>query len=445
VLAGGLLFALGAGSWWLVRRSADADAPATGRLAVLPFENVGAAENDYFADGVADAVRGKLSSLPGLQVIASTSSDQYRRTSKSPPEIGRELGARYLLVGKVRWQKGTESSRVQVSPELIEASSGTTRWQQLFDGPLSDVFSVQEGITRGVASALELELGAGAREHMGERPTTNLAAYDAFLRGERLSNRVALTDAGALRNAIGAYESATALDTGFALAWAQLSRARSTLYVNGPRSPEDAEAARVAAERAIALSPALPQARFARALFLSAVRREHGKALEEVARGRRTAPRDPELLTMAALAEQQLGRWDEALAHFRQAYSLDPRSFGIRRRLARVLLWLRRYPEARAMADSALALSGASPDVLDKQGGHVPRRGGFRRRAGDAPQCPPGTRAEPSDRARRRVPQPLLGAGRGAAATVASARARSLRQRPRHVGVGLGADPRPQG
>jgi tetratricopeptide (TPR) repeat protein len=68
---------------------------------------------------------------------------------------------------------------------------------------------------------------------------------------------------------------------------------------------------------------------------------------------------------MAALAEQQLGRWDQALAHFRQAQSLDPRSFATRRRLARVLLWLRRYTEARAMADSALSLSGASPDVLD--------------------------------------------------------------------------------
>jgi TolB-like protein/tetratricopeptide (TPR) repeat protein len=365
-LAAALLLALGAGAWWADHRSRTG-AEAGRRLAVLPFENVGDAESAYFADGVTDAVRGKLSGLPGLQVIASTSSDQYRHTSKSMRDIGRELGARYLVVGKVRWQKAGASGRVQVSPELIEAASGTTRWQQLFDAPLAEVFGVQEGISRGVASALELEVGPDAREHLGERPTTNLAAYDAFLRGERLSNRVTITDAGALRDAIEAYESATALDTSFALAWAQLSRARSTLYVNGVRAPEDGEAARAAAERAVALSPSLPQARFARALYLSAVRREHVRALEEVAVARRTAPRDPELLTMAALGEQQLGRWDQALAHFRQAYALDPRSFGIRRRLARVLLWLRRYDESRAMGDSALALSGASPDVLDNK------------------------------------------------------------------------------
>ncbi len=338
---------------------------ATARLAVLPFENVGDADNAYFADGVADAVRGKLSALPGLQVIASASSDQYRQTSKSPREIGRELGARYLVVGKVRWQKGGASSRVQVSPELIEAPSGTTRWQQLYDAPLTDVFAMQEGITRGVASALELEVGDGARERVAERPTRNLAAYDAFLRGERVSSRVGVTDAVALRSAISAYEEATALDPDFALAWAQLSRARTTLYVNVGRVPEDAEAARVAAEQAIALGPAVPQAHFAHALYLSAVRRDHARALEEVARARRIAPRDAELLTMAGLAEQQLGRWEQALAHFRQAQSIDPQSFGTRRRLARVLLWLRRYPEARAMADSAFVLSGSSPDLLD--------------------------------------------------------------------------------
>ena len=71
-----------------------AEETATARLAVLPFENVGDADDAYFADGVADAVRGKLSALPGLQVIASSSSDQYRQTSKSPQDIGRELGAR---------------------------------------------------------------------------------------------------------------------------------------------------------------------------------------------------------------------------------------------------------------------------------------------------------------------------------------------------------------
>jgi tetratricopeptide (TPR) repeat protein len=118
------------------------------------------------------------------------------------------------------------------------------------------------------------------------------------------------------------------------------------------------------------------------------VRREHVRALEEVARGRRASPRDPELLSMAALAEQQLGRWDQALAHFRQAQTLDPQSFGTRRRLARALLWLRRYPEARAMADSALRLSGASPDVLEMKAASYLGEGDLARARGALREAP---------------------------------------------------------
>ena len=368
VVALAILVALGAALelWRGERGDEAADAAAPRRIAVLPFENVGDAEDEYFADGVADAVRGKLSALPGVQVIASSSSDQYRTTTKSPVEIGRELGAQYLLIGKVRWQKAEGgASRVQVSPELIQAASGTTRWQQPFDAPLADVFQVQGQIATQVADALDLALGAGVREQLSGRPTENLAAYDAFLRGERLSSRVGVTDPGALRRAVAAFEEAVALDSSFALAWAQLSRAHSTLYVNGPRSPDEAEAARTTAERAIALGGGVPQAYFAHALYLSAVRREHARALEGVTRARKLAPGDAELLSMAGLAEQQLGRWEEALAHFREAQSLDPRSIATARRLARVLLWLRQYPEARAASDYALSLSSASPDVLD--------------------------------------------------------------------------------
>jgi TolB-like protein/Flp pilus assembly protein TadD len=363
----GILVALGAPlGWWLAHQGSEhSGLPGPSRLAVLPFENVGDAGQEYFADGITDALRGKLSALPGLQVIASTSSDQYKRTGKTPQEIGRELGAQYLLVGKVRWHKDGEADRVQVSPELIRADSGTTRWQQPFEAPLANVFQVQVEIASRVADALDLTLGTGAREQLGERPTRDLAAYDAFLRGERFSSRMGVTDAIALRRAVAAYEEAVALDPGFALAWAQLSRAHSTLYVNGPRSQEEAEAGRTTAARAIALAPDLPQAHFAQALYLSAVRREHARALDEVTRARTLAPGDAELLSMAGLAEQQLGRWADAVRHFREAQSLDPRSLATARRLARVLLWLRRYPEAREASDYALRISSASPDVVD--------------------------------------------------------------------------------
>jgi adenylate cyclase len=149
-----------------------------------------------------------------------------------------------------------------------------------------------------------------------------MAAYDAFLRGEALSNRVGVTDLSALRQSVSAYEQAIALDSGFALAWAQLSRAASTIYINGSRPETEAQRASSAAQRALSLGPELPQAHFAQGLYLSGVRHEHARALEEVSRARKLAPSDVDLLSMAALAEQQLGRWDDALAHFREAGSV---------------------------------------------------------------------------------------------------------------------------
>jgi TolB-like protein len=157
----------------------------TKRLAVLPFENLGAATDEYFADGMTDEVRGKLASLDDLQVTARSSAMQYKKTAgKTPEQIGRELGVDFLLTGTVRWQGTGGTRRVRVSPELIRVSDGTSRWQQPFDTEMNDVFQVQADIASRVAQALDVALGATTKQQLSERPTANLAAYDAFLRGE---------------------------------------------------------------------------------------------------------------------------------------------------------------------------------------------------------------------------------------------------------------------
>ena len=163
------------------------------RLAVLPFENLGDTADAYFADGVTDAVRGKLAGLPQLRVIARSSSNQYKKTGKSPQQIGRELAVQYLLTGTVRWDKSAGGqSRVQVNPELVQVATSSARWQQPFDATLSDVFRVQADIASRVVQALDVALGEGERRTLAAPPTANLAAYDAFLRGEELSNAVSL-------------------------------------------------------------------------------------------------------------------------------------------------------------------------------------------------------------------------------------------------------------
>jgi TolB-like protein/tetratricopeptide (TPR) repeat protein len=372
VLTLGLGFAVGLGVLFAWRRSRAVAESETGPrvLAVLPFENLGDSTTEYFADGVTDAVRGKLSTLPGLQVIASRSSNEYKHSAKGLPVIARELGADYLLIARIRWAKaGDGTSRVEVSPELVEVASGTaprTKWQQPFDAAITDVFQVQADIAGKVASALNVALGSTQQQTLTEKPTQNLAAYDAFLKGEA-SQGLTIQDPPSLRSAINNYERAVALDSTFVQAWAQLARANAAYYYDVTPTPAGDEAARRAAERAMALAPGRAESQLALGTYLGNVRHEDARALEALETGLKAAPGSAELLTAAALAEQSLGRWDAALKHLERAGALDPRSPAAVRRLSQTLIRLRRYPEAIAAADRGLALAPTNLDLLENK------------------------------------------------------------------------------
>ncbi len=362
---------LAAAGVFLMRRPHRGGTEASGvkRVAVLPFENLGAAEDDYFADGIADAVRGKLTSVPGLEVIARGSSTPYKKTTKTPQEIARELDAHYLLTATVRWQKGGGGNRVQVSPELVEIrSSGApaSKWQQPFDAAITDVFQVQSEIATKVAQALGGALGAGEEKRLSEKPTQNLPAYDAFLKGEEVWNR-GDNNPASLRKAIGFYEQAVALDPGFVQAWARVSSANSLLYANSTPTRALAELARQEGEKAVALAPNRPEGYLALGTFERLVSLDYNHALEQYQKGLRVAPGDASLLRGTALAESGLGRWDAAVEYFRQADSVDPRSVANLLSLGDAFLRLRRYPEAREAFGRALALAPANLGLIESR------------------------------------------------------------------------------
>jgi serine/threonine-protein kinase len=356
-LAGGLLTLAG-----LRRGNATVGGPKV--LAVLPFENLGPAEDEYFADGLADEVRGRLTRLPDLRVIARGSSEPYKGTTKRPQVIAEELGATYLLTGRVRWQKAsTGVGRVRVSPELVEAHTGVTRWQDAVDVALTDVFRVQAEIATRVASELEIALTPATQRAFARPPTRDLEAYDAYLRGLafRRTGSPAL-----MQQAAAQFMEAIRRDSTFAEAWAAWAEAHGRQYAEEPNRT-DADAMCHGAERAIALAPELPDGHAVSGMYQSWVRHDNPRAFQAYHSGLRLAPSSALLLARLGFVEMRLGRWHSARVHLDLGSRLDPRSPG--RAMERGMLYtrLRRYPEAEAAAQRAVTLGPTNARVIEER------------------------------------------------------------------------------
>jgi serine/threonine-protein kinase len=335
--------------------------PAGGyRIAVLPFENKGAPSDDYFADGMTDEVRSRLSGVPGLQVTARTSTRQYKNTSKSPTEIGRELAVDYLLTGTVRWSKGNGPDRVRVMPELVQVSNNASKWSVPFDTVMSDVFAVQSAIASRVAENLNVALAPPTQQRLAARPTQNLEAYDEFLKGEQITSNVGVSDSKLLNLGIPHYQRAVQLDSNFLEAWSSLARALSYNNNAGP-TKEAVELNRIAAERAMMLGSKRAEGHLAFAQYLRDVKLDYEGARTHYDAGLKIDPNNTDLLLGEASVDGILGRFDDALARAEHAFKLDPRSIATARRVPMILHYLRRYPEELAAWDRALALA---PDNL---------------------------------------------------------------------------------
>ena len=335
-------------------------------VAVLPFENQGDSADAYFADGMTDEVRGKLAALHGLRVIASGSSDQYRHTTKTQQAIARELGVQYLLVGHVHWERGSGGhDHVRVDPELVQlvGTQPTLAWKQDFDADLSDVFAVQTAIATQVAAQLQVTLGTSERAVLTARPTQNLDAYDQYLRGKAYA---ALgNDVGAQRRAAAAFSEAVRLDPSFALAWSALAVSHSTIYGMQNTAKADGDSAERDAVRAVELNPGLSDSHRAMSYYYTTVRRDFRRALTEVVLARTRDPNNADLLDQQGYAEDHLGRWDAAIAHFDTAVRLDPRDDNARGDLGLAQLYTHHPDAARASLDRSLTFNPANLTTIE--------------------------------------------------------------------------------
>ena len=252
------------------------------RIAVLPFENLGASDAAYFATGVTDEIMGRLAAVRGLAVISRASASQYAGTGKSTRQIGSELGVKYLLTGTVRWARGQGSAeRVRITPQLIRVDDDTTSWAEIYEFTMDDIFSVQSEIAGSVVSHLGISLLEHERGPLEARPTDNMEAYQAFLRGRFLARQPHFTLSTWL-SAVDDFERAVSLDPAFAPAWAELTRAHARLiYYQHDMSPQRHEKARHALDRARELAPDSPEVRLAAGYYHLWVERDTEAALAE--------------------------------------------------------------------------------------------------------------------------------------------------------------------
>ncbi len=367
----GFLLGLGVLFAWRRHHAGVGEARRTKVLAVLPFENLGDSADAYFADGVANDVRTKLSQIAGIEVIARSSSNEYRHSTKTTQQIVRELGVDYLLTATVEWEKiPGRASRVRVTPELVDVSPNhapRSQWGQQFDAALTDVFQVQADIATRVAEALNVALGAEQQQVIAQQPTANLTAYDAFLKGEAaFEQAVEHGDWQEGQAALHFYEEAVALDPTFLDAWVELAL-KYTAMSSNQQVPTDSSNARRALEHAVALAPGKPDVQLALGRYAQTVRRDPTQARADYEAGLKVAPGNARLLNALGGLEMQLGHLDEAATHALQAQALDPRSANATRTRAVALHLLRRYPEALEAYERARALQPMNLSTIEHQ------------------------------------------------------------------------------
>jgi serine/threonine-protein kinase len=333
----------------------------TPSIVVLPFQNLGAAEDRYFTDGITEEITSRLAMLPSLGVISRTSAEQYRASPKPVKKIGRELGAEYVLEGSVRWEKSPGgTSRVRVTPQLIRVSDDRHLWAGRYDETLEEVFDVQSRIAEQVATALDLALREPDRQAIASRPTANLQAYDLYLRGNDYFTRAA--DPEGLRTAEQMYTRATELDPRFALAFARLARTHIWQFqLLADRTPERLAKARSAVDSALGLAPHLPEAHLALGQIHYWGELDYQQALREFRIAQAGDPGNGDLAWARGLVERRLGQWDQAIADLRRAVDLDPRSLVKNLDLFEVYLRRREYRQAGRYIDRALELEPDSP------------------------------------------------------------------------------------
>jgi len=329
-------------------------------LVVLPFENLGPAEDEYFAAGITDAITARLAVIHGLSVISRQSAMKYKDRDRNTQQIAKELGVDYILEGTVQRERPSDpTSRVRIIPQLIRTSNDRHVWAQTYADDMSEVFRLQSDLAERVAQALDVTLLEPERRALASRPTENIEAYEYYLRGNEYFHRSFLESDK--RMAIQMYEKAVELDPMFALAYAELSRAHVRLYwAYYDRSEERLAMAKQAVDRAFELNPNLPEVRVALGAYYYRGHLDYDRALEQFTIASKSQPNNSEILSFIGFMQRRQGKFEQALANFKRACELNPLPTQLYH-VASTSMSLRKYAEAERYYERVISL--VPPDL----------------------------------------------------------------------------------
>src|SRR6266704_6900505 len=355
-----------------VKAVASTKVPDQKSVAVLPFVNLSDDKgSEYFSDGVSEELLTVLQKIPGMHVAARTSAFSFKGKNATAQEIGEKLGVAYLVEGSVR--KSGEA--VRIAARLTRAGTGEELWSENFTRNLKDVFAVQTelaetivaqvrdrltGGTAGSADKQKIQAEVQAAEKGG---TKNVEAHQLYLQGRFYENRNSEKSA---REALAAYQHATELDPGFALAWAGVAGTNvwlAAFATEGGQKTFDAHlaSARDAVARALSIEPNLPNGLLAQATIETNFDFNWNAAAQTVSKALALAPADPNMLIAAGNLELARGNTDRAIELYRKAVELDPVSAQARTFLAFNLAATKRFAEAQAEFPRVVELNSAAP------------------------------------------------------------------------------------
>ncbi len=336
--------------------------PLPAGIAVLPFENLSTdPENVFFTYGVQDEILNGLAKIADLKVISRTSVMQYESgVKRNLRQIANELGVAHIVEGSVQ----RAGNRVRVTAQLIDAKTDTHLWVESYDRPLDDVFAIQTDIAKAIAVQLKAKLSPAEKTAIEQPPTTNLIAYDRYLRANKLGRVQTGRVPGEAREVTRLLDQAVAYDPTFLLAYCELARAHAYAYHLGvDRTPARVTLAKAARDTALRLGPARGEPHLAAAVVAFHCDLDYETALSEVAIARRKLPNDASVFSLPAYIARRQGHWEYCARDLERAVQLDPRNVWLLQDAAQTYQFLRRFSEAAAAWDRTLAVAPGDPST----------------------------------------------------------------------------------